>query len=1060
VYQQQRATPAESIAQMRCIKAKTVISLALWALGLLAVSSVVNAERLPIKTYTTGDGLANNTVYRTVCDSRGFLWFCTFEGLSRFDGYGFRTFGVEQGLPTAVVNDLMETREGVYWVATAAGLCRFSPQEIARPFVQRGGQESTINAMFTVYFPDEDAGSRNVTTLLEDSAGVVWCGTGRGLYRLEQQGSEVRFHKVDLGLTTAISALIEDRRGSLWVGTGDGLFRLLRDGRVERFHKSHGLLDNIIYSLLEDREGRIWVGTQRGLCRLVPHPDTSRKAVARAYTEKDGLPTLWVFRLFQASDGSLWAGGTGGLVQFIPTADGQDYRFRAYAKPHGLSYQEVTSLAEDRNGNLWLGMSNGGAARIARSGITAFGEMDGFPFFPHSIFRNQSGDILVLVAGGHLPSKHYINRFDGERFTQIQLRLPRGVRESWGWNQLALEDRAGEWWVGTNRGAYRFPKVDRFEQLARTPPKAVYTLKDGLGGQVVLRLFEDSRGDIWIAAPGGTGGLSRWERASETFHHYTAKDGLPFFDDSYPISFAEDRAGNVWIGFSFAGGSNLVRYRGKRFTNFTSADGIPEGGIYNLFVDSAGRLWVPTTRGGVCRIDNPQAERPAFSIYTTADGLASNSARCVAEDRRGRIYVGTSRGIDRLDLATGHIRHYTTADGLLLGDPIAALQDSEGALWFTSPTGVVRLIPEPLSPPLAPPILITGLTVAGNARPLSALGETVIAPLELSPGENQLQIDFVALGYSPGEGLRYQYRLEGATEEWSPMSEQRMVNFNLAPGCYRFLVRATNADGVLSKQPASFAFTILPPIYQRWWFIALAALIVGLAIYSLFRYRLAQKLEVERVRTRIAADLHDDIGANLTKIGILSEVVYQQVNGAERVVAEPISSIARITRESVAAMGDIVWAINPRKDSLRELIRHMREFAGEIFSNREIEFDIREPSSDISVRLGADVRRTVFLVFKEAVNNIVRHSDCRRADIEMRLTGAHLVLQVSDDGRGFDPAEESEGNGLLSMQRRAAAAGGEVEIASRQRSGTRITLRLPIKQRRLNMTRQEKRGWR
>jgi len=1031
------------------------------SLGLIvAAVTSVRAERLPIRIYTTGDGLANNTVYRIVCDSRGFLWFCTFEGLSRFDGYSFRTFGIEQGLPGPVVNDLLETREGVYWVATAAGLCRFNPRGIAQPYVQSGGQESTINAMFTVYFPDEDARSRNVTTLLEDSAGEIWCGTGRGLYRLEQQGSEVKFRKIDLGVTTGIAALIEDRRGGLCVGTGQGIYRLLADGRVEHYQQSHGLPHNIVYSLLEDREGTIWAGTQRGLCRFVSHSDTSRKVVARTYTEKEGLPTLWVFRLFQASDGSLWAGGTGGLVQFIPTADGQDYRFRAYAKPHGLSYQEVTSLAEDHNGNLWLGMSNGGAAKIARSGITSFGETDGFPFFPRSIFKNQSGDTLVLVAGGHLHARHYLNRSDGEQFTQVQLRLPSGVRESWGWNQLVLEDHAGEWWVATNRGVYRYPKVGSLEQLARTPPKAVYMWRPGLADNVVLRLFEDSRGDIWIAAPGGIGGLSRWERASETLHHYTAKDGLPFFDDSYPISFSEDRAGDVWIGFSFAGGCNLVRYRDKRFTNFTSADGIPEGGIYNLFLDSSGRLWVPTTRGGVCRIDNPEAERPAFSIYTTADGLASNSARCVAEDRLGRIYVGTSHGVDRVDLATGHIRHYTTADGLLLGDPIAALQDREGALWFTFPTGIVRLIPEPLSPPLAPPILITGLSIGGNVRPLSALGETVIAPVELNPGQNQLQIDFVALGYSPGEGLRYQYRLEGANEEWSPLAEQRTVNFNLAPGRYRFLVRGVNADGTMSETPASFAFTILPPIYQRWWFIALAALILGMAIYSLFRYRLAQKLEVERVRTRIAADLHDDIGANLTKIGILSEVVYQQVNGTERVVAEPISSIARITRESVAAMGDIVWAINPKKDSLRELIRHMREFAGEIFSNREIEFDIREPSADISLRLGADVRRTVFLVFKEAVNNIVRHSDCRRVDIEMHLEGAHLLLQVSDDGRGFDPVQESEGNGLLSMQRRAAAAGGEVEIVSRQASGTRITLRLPIKQRRLKMTRQEKRAWR
>jgi ligand-binding sensor domain-containing protein/signal transduction histidine kinase len=1017
----------------------------------LLCSIVARAERLPIKIYTTGDGLAHNEVTRIVRDSRGFLWFCTFEGLSRFDGYSFTTYGVDDGLPSPVVRDLLETREGEYWVATAGGLCRFNPKGVPRFRVEAGpGKTSPANLMFTVYSPGADAASRTVTKLMEDSSGIIWCGTASGLYQIKQD-EQVTFQLAHIGMATeredhiGITSILEDRRGTLWIGSGRGIYRLFADRSVECYRKPNGLLDDNVTSLLEDREGRIWVGTPNGgLCRLVPDPGKASTVVDRSYTEKDGLPTRWISRLFQTSDGNLWAASNKGLIQFIPTPDGRDFRFRVYAQPEGLTYPEVLPLAEDRAGNLWVGITNNGVAKIARSGITSFDGAEGFSY-ANSIFLNRAGDLVV--AGGPVDDRHYVNRFDGERFTRVKLPLPRGATRSWGWNQLVLEDRAGEWWVATHEGLYRFPKAITFKQLARTPPKAVYTTRDGLAGNVILRLFEDSRGDMWISAVGVGGWLTRWERATETFHHYSAKDGLPFFADSYIISFCEDRTGAVWIGFSFTSGSRLVRYRDGRFALFTSTDdGLPEGGIFNLFVDSSGRLWIPTTRGGLSHTDNPEAEHPTFDKYTTANGLASNSIKSLTEDRRGRIYIGTGRGIDRLDLEKGHIRHYTTADGLVVGDSSGALADSTGALWFSFATGLIRLIPEPESPPIPPPILITGLSVAGGARAISALGESEVAPLDLGAGENQLRIDFVALGFSPGEGLRYQYQLKGANEEWSPLSDQRTVNFaNLAPGRYRFLVRAVNADGAASENPAGFSFTIRPPIWQRWWVVTLAALAVALATYALYRYRVARLLELERVRTRIASDLHDDIGANLTRIAILSEVAHAQLHDDEASIEMPLSSIAEISRESVASMGDIVWAINPKRDHLIDLVQRMRRLASEVFAGRKIEFEFRAPETEDELKLGADVRRDVFLIFKEAVNNAARHSGCSSVDIELRVDRYAIVLVVRDDGRGFDTEGSTEGNGLVSMKRRAASLAGELQLSSIEGKGTEVSLKVPFR---------------
>jgi signal transduction histidine kinase len=220
---------------------------------------------------------------------------------------------------------------------------------------------------------------------------------------------------------------------------------------------------------------------------------------------------------------------------------------------------------------------------------------------------------------------------------------------------------------------------------------------------------------------------------------------------------------------------------------------------------------------------------------------------------------------------------------------------------------------------------------------------------------------------------------------------------------------------------------------------------VGLAVYTGYRYRVAQLLKLERMRTRIATDLHDDIGANLTRISILSEVARRQGGDGASPIGGSLQAIAEIARESVASMSDIVWAINPQRDSLIDLTRKMRQHAEEVFVLRGIELKFSAPDTAPDLKIGVDVRRDLYLVFKEAVNNAARHSDCVRADIELRVEEARLILTISDNGRGFDPEARTEGAGLLSMRRRAADLGGELSLESRIGAGSRVrlTIRLP-----------------
>ncbi len=1045
----------------------------LWLTGcLLLVCTIVRAERLPLKAYTTADGLAHNGVNKIMRDSRGFLWFGTNDGLSRFDGYTFTNYSTNEGLPHPTVNDIVETRAGDYWVATNGGLCKFNPRGTPTSHVIYASDSSAAaprEPMFMVIVPaGDDRLSRAINTLLQDRAGTIWCGTLKGLFRLAQSDGHAELLPVDIGLPTAyaeqgyINALLEDRYGTLWIGAPSGLYRRWPDGSAAHYGKSAGWPDEYVLCLLEDRQGNLWVGTAKGgLVQLGLTAAHQAPLITRVYNGKNGLTTYWVFTLYESADGKLWVGTNKGLCEFAPSAESATGPLHVYTKSNGLSYQEIVCVTEDRDGNLWLGTNNTGAMKLARNGFTTFDARDGLNAVT-SLFESGTGELyaygevlgdqhtsvfdgakLDFLNPGPVTNWRRLGRYDGQRFTWLIPALLRGKYLGWSDRPLALQARTGEWWFGTGDGLYLFPRTDSFAELKTAQPVAVYTSKDGLATNDVYCLYEDTRGDVWVATvvPSGNG-LARWERATRTLHDVTNTTGLPSLKERLPVAFQADGAGNLWVGFNQG---ELARYRAGRFTVFTAADGLPVGRINDLFLDHAGRLWIAMLRGGLIRVDAPAAEQPTFATYTTAQGLSGNYVTAVTEDLSGRIYIGTGQGLDQLDPVTGHIKHYTTADGLAPGLIFAAFRARDGHLWFGTAQGLSRFLPEPQQTATAPPpILLTGLRVAGAVQQVAANGETELRLPDLTASGNQLQIDFVGLSFASGESLRYQYRLEAADADWSAPTAQRTINYaNLAPGRYRFLVRALTADGHVSPAPAVVTFNVRPHLWQRWWFLTLAALAAFAVGYALYRYRVTRLLEVASMRTRIATDLHDDIGANLTKIAILSEVVKQQHGNGDAAPDSPLAAIARISRESVAAMSDIVWAINPQRDSVRDLVRRMRRHAEELFTLRDLGLTFNVPAQEQHLKLSVDVRRDLFLIFKEAVNNTARHSRCTAVLIALTIVGHQLILEIADNGVGFDPTGESDGQGLMSMRRRAANLRGKLEIESVAGQGTRIRVSVP-----------------
>jgi signal transduction histidine kinase/streptogramin lyase len=689
---------------------------------------------------------------------------------------------------------------------------------------------------------------------------------------------------------------------------------------------------------------------------------------------------------------------------------------------------------------LLVGAGEDGAMKLSRENVVLFGEADGLAA-PNVIgfFEDQG---KRLCAATRSPSGVAVSCFDGKRFVTMQPAFPDTVRAfGRGFQQVALQDHHGDWWIATGDGLlwYRSGGLGALRKMPQ-----VYVHPKLQEGANVFRLFEDSRGDIWWSTSArASNTLGRWSRAQWKVDYFTAANGLPPLVGNLPTAFVEDRSGTLWLGFESQG---LARRRSDgTFEYFDPRHGWPGGRVRDSYRDVQGRLWFGTATG-LWRLDDPAVTKPVFRRYTPAEGLSSFTVHTLAGDRQGRIYVGTGSGLDRLDPESGGVEHFSSTDGFPQGVIQSAYCDHEGNLWFGSKHGIARMIPAAAPRHEAPAaVRITAVKVRGIDRPISAAGESNLAGLTLGSNEDQIEFFFAAPRFRVSNELLYQYRLEGArSADWSPPSGAREVNFgSLPPGSYRFVVRAAGPHGDSGGAPATVDFRIRPPFWLTWWFQLSAAAILGAGIIGLYHYRLRAHMEREQLRMRIATDLHDDIGSSLTSIAIWSEVAAQQAERNDSQLVEPLEQIGAVSREVIDSVSDIVWAINPKYDRFSDLASRMRRHIGDLSAGANLPISFSVQQQDAEAAVGPAVRRETFLVLKEALNNALRHSGCSECSASLAMDSGWIRLRVSDNGRGFDPQTATRGNGLDSMKRRSERLGGSLRIESAAGRGTLIELQAP-----------------
>ena len=966
-----------------------------------------------------------------VPDPTGLLWLCTSEGLVRFDGYQFRVFGPEHGLPSRSVFDFVVSKKGGYWLVTDLGVCRLPPG-------------SRIGEPCRLLEVDRPIGEFQEQSLVESRGGAIWVATTKAVFRLSDDGRKLERTPIQTEGDN-ISTLAEAPDGSLLVATQVALYQWSK-GRTPR-NIIAGMVPSFgVAQIYVSPAGEVWLATTRGLYRV-----TGSQAALPPVIE----PVLvgqsrFVNRVIRRRDGTLWTANQAGISRLEFTPGGQANEVEQYAPRDGLPDSMIASLAEDGQGNLWAATETGaGIFRMVDSGVTAYYEEDGLGSARiASIFEDLQGRLCVFaverqagafprtasIGNASVPSNFRVK--NGDRFERIDVRYPPGfIALGWGWNQFGLQAHDGEWWIPTGEGLFRFPKVARPQDLAGRAPAAIYNTKSPLGENEIFRTFEDSKGDIWISTLIPQNELIRWERKTETFHHWNTGDGWPL--DGAAMVVREAPSGTYWIG-TF---EEIVRFRNGRFEVLPVLPKDQPAYVRDLYIDRRGRVWVATSRYGLYRSDNPDAPTPVFRAYTTREGLSSNSVRSVTEDDAGFIYAGTVRGLDRIDprepVEAHRIRHFGAAEGFPNSEHNVAYRDRRGHLWFGTLGGLAEFDPskaERLSPP---EVYVTRVRVRGEDIPLPWEGARSLR-VDLSAEKNQFEIEYAGIDLRSGGSLRYEYRLVGVDAGWSQPVDHMSVNYaSLPAGRLHFEVRSVTADGQLGPTLSGFDLSVEAPLWRRWWFLALALTLAAAGARAFFNYRVRQLLAMERLRTRIATDLHDDIGASLTQISILSELARR---GASR---DALADVAGIARELVEDMSDIVWAVNPRHDRFEALAHRMRRFASDTLGDIELEFDATSLPPEFSVPL--EYRRPLYLVFKEAAHNVARHSAATRAAIRIELDHRSLKLTVEDNGRGFDVTAPREGEGLNSIQRRMKDVGGRAEWESKPGCGARFTATLPLR---------------
>lgn len=954
----------------------------------VAVASTVPAHaQVEIhRVLTVEDGLVQSQVNAIHEDRHGYVWFGTFAGISRWDGRTFRNFQIEDGLAGLDIRAIHETKDGRLLIGTADdGISIYRDGEFVTLDVERG-------------FP-----SNSIRVFLRAVDGSLLVATNNGVVVFPDESLDMA--TADLLLTgRSVSGIIPCGGDGFYVSTfGDGVFKWT-DGGAEPIDPKDELPGRIIRAIHEAPDGILFISVYKGGVWLLENGQF------RPFQHNAELAGHDVKMFIPASDGTLYLPTIeGGVARYGP-----DDRFDILRTENGLADLTSWCVHEGRSGVIYIG--TWGGVNLYRPGrIKTLNQDSGLPGnIVGAVAQDHDGTFYVGTIGNGL-----VEYTDGVRRT---ITRADGLAHDRVWSLEAARD--GTLYIGTHAGVNTL-RNGRLRTLFHEPVEPM--------GRV-YGIEEARDGTVYFATYGG-------------IHLYRNGVVEPLYDEPHSgrssvYAVCEGRSGEVYFGTREG---IIISREGSVEIPQTPAT-LARAHVWSIHESSEGALYFGTNGLGLLRMRNGFASGGHIDTLDVSDGLSDNTVFGILEDEEGRLYLSTHRGVNVVDLSTEDpsVRHIRYSDGLASDEcnQGAAFKDSHGRLWFGTIRGASCYDPRQDRPnPTPPNVQFTRIRMFEDDLAVSDF----TPPAVFEHNENYLRFDFVGTNPTAPDRVLYQYRMSHIDRGWVG-TEHNFVQYRALPhNDYTFEVKACNEWGHWSD-PVGLSFEIKPPFWKTWWFILLVILAIGGAIALLVLNRVRHLLAIERLRTKIAADLHDDVGAGLTEISIMGEVIRQKLPEASRsLVAAELGRIGDASRQLIDGMSDIVWLVNPKRDSLHDLIARLGDSYKETLNAAGVTLSVHNVDRLKHVRLGMDRRQHVLLIFKEAINNAIKYSDCTEITLEVDLKGNQLTMQLCDNGCGFDTNAPAPGNGLQNMRERAARIGAEVEIISSPGNGTKVTFRGAIR---------------
>jgi len=978
--------------------------------------------------FTPDQGMSAYIALCVYQDKTGYLWFGTLRGLDRYDGYNFKTYKNEPGntnsIANASVNTLYEDKEGIFWVGTSSGLDRFD--RAIEKFIH-----------FTLHPPGPGTEwSNDVSSILEDKNNILWVGTHDGLNKFNRNTGKFICIRNDSTnnksiIHNSINAILEDKLGTLWIGTGSGLDKFDREsGNFIHVWYDTDYKNRIadkdpkfwINTLFQDNSGKLWLGTSGGLIEFNTR-DSSFTQYTHNPNDSRTLSNNSITSICQDASGILWiATDWGGVNSFDINSKKFTHYFNDEKDPGSLSYNVTSAVYYEQSGTLWITTP----VSVNKLNRTKY------PFTqymhdernPESIagneifcvFKNSNDMIWISTAKGW-------DKFDPVNETFFHY--------SFGSDFPIWEDNSENLWMGKNSGGiYKRDnegKITHYFDLAGkefrqhvnsickshynkywlgTEEGGIYSINP-INNSVteirqtktsILIVYEDSHGLLWATTRAGSGGLMCFNPQKDTLVRFISDDKISgSISGNYALTLLEDKTGTMWF----------------------AANGL------NRYDHSTGK----------------------FTRYTERDGLISNVVFSIQEDDEGNLWVSTMKGISKFNPKTGQFKNYDKSYGFTNNRffPDAGCKTSNGEIYFGGP-GLTRFHPDNIKDnPFIAPIVLTTFRKFNEPFPFRE-------EINLPYTENFISFEFAALSFISPERNQYAYTMEGLDKDWVYTGTRRYATFShLEPGEYIFRVKGSNNDGVWNEAGTSITIIITPPWWKTWWFTTFFWVTIAGSVGGTLRYvekrKLQKKIErlereraLEKERVRISQDMHDEVGSSLSEISILSELLKRDMGKSEEAETH-LKDISERSAEVIENIGQIIWAINPRNDPLDNLVAHLRLYAADYIRKADIKYRFEIPDNIPAYHLSAEVRRNVFLVVKEALHNIVKHSSASEVQVRVDFLQNQMIISVRDNGKGFSIDQSpGYGNGLNNMQKRIENIGGTFKIDSEPGQGTGITI--------------------